>query len=226
MGGFQHAGLQVLVDLGPQDSDPKTPRPKTSDPFEDWVKGRLALESLEITQLPAAIAFVSQPPSAAVAAPAAGLANAYLLQFEKHALQQRARSRAHGARYGRARGRASRSIRRSVRGGRCWGTSARTRRVRSPRASRGAPRHCARARQLAPSLRLRLFVGRGTSARRRSHVVIDAVSPPRMRRRDGAGGRGALARAEQEATGGAEPQRQGRGAHTPSPAMGLHWLRG
>ena len=38
--------------------------------------------------------------------------------------------------------------------------------------------------------------------------------------------RGALARAEQEATRGAEIQRDSAGTDTPIPTAGLHWLRG
>ena len=38
--------------------------------------------------------------------------------------------------------------------------------------------------------------------------------------------RGALARAEQEATRGAEIQRESAGTDTPIPTAGLHWLRG
>src|SRR6185436_19328153 len=55
-----------------------------SDPFRDWVKGRLALDSLDRSQLSEAVAAferaVTELPNYAPAH--AGLANAYLLQFE------------------------------------------------------------------------------------------------------------------------------------------------
>ena len=56
-----------------------------SDPFEDWVKGRLALDSLDATRLDAATrAFERAVADLPNYAPAhAGLANAYLLQYER-----------------------------------------------------------------------------------------------------------------------------------------------
>ena len=58
---------------------------EASDPFEDWVKGRLALDSLDSTRLTEAVrAFERAAVELPRYAPAhAGLANAYLLQYER-----------------------------------------------------------------------------------------------------------------------------------------------
>src|SRR5689334_13369931 len=59
--------------------------PAISDPFQDWVKGRLALDSLDATKLDEATrAFERAVAELPRYAPAhAGLANAYLLQYER-----------------------------------------------------------------------------------------------------------------------------------------------
>jgi len=58
---------------------------ESEDPFREWVRGRLSLESLDATKLPAAItAFEHAVAATPDYAPAhAGLANACLLQFEQ-----------------------------------------------------------------------------------------------------------------------------------------------
>jgi DNA-binding winged helix-turn-helix (wHTH) protein len=71
------ANHDAVVGAGPTES--------VEDPFKAWVKGRLALDSLDVSRLPGAVAAFER---AAVELPSyapahAGLANAYLMQFER-----------------------------------------------------------------------------------------------------------------------------------------------
>jgi DNA-binding winged helix-turn-helix (wHTH) protein/Flp pilus assembly protein TadD len=223
-------GSQDPKTSGPQDL--KTPRPqdlKTSDPFEEWVKGRLALESLEITQLPAAIAAfeaaVAELPSYAPAY--AGLANAYLLQFEStrftnlpdRALLDKAITAA----------RRACSVDPSL--GEGWAVlgyllNAAGQLSESLAAAR-------RATALEPDNwrhQFRLACSTwGEERLRAADRTIDLMpsfAAARMMSATVFVARGALARAEQEAAAGAALQRQGRGGHSPMRAAGLHWLCG
>jgi tetratricopeptide (TPR) repeat protein len=200
-----------------------------ADPFEEWVKGRLALESLEITQLPAAIAAfeaaVAELPSYAPAY--AGLANAYLLQFEStrftnlpdRALLDKAITAA----------RRACSVDPSL--GEGWAVlgyllNAAGQLSESLAAAR-------RATALEPDNwrhQFRLACSTwGEERLRAADRTIDLMpsfAAARMMSATVFVARGALARAEQEAAAGAALQRQGRGGHSPMRAVGLHWLCG
>lgn len=199
-----------------------------ADPFEEWVKGRLALESLDITQLPSAITrfetAVAELPSYAPAY--AGLANAYLLQFEStrftnlpdRALLDKAITAA----------RRACSVDPSL--GEGWAVlgyllNAAGQLSESLAAARRAtalePDNWRHQFRLACSTwgeeRLR--------AADRTIELMPSFAAARMMSATVFVARGVLARAEQEAAMGAELQRQG-GGHAPMRAAGLHWLRG
>jgi tetratricopeptide (TPR) repeat protein len=200
-----------------------------ADPFEEWVRGRLALESLEITQLPGAIvafeAAVAELPSYAPAY--AGLANAYLLQFEStrftnlpdRALLDKAITAA----------RRACSVDPSL--GEGWAVlgyllNAAGQLSESLAAAR-------RATALEPDNwrhQFRLACSTwGEERLRAADRTIDLMpsfAAARMMSAMVFVARGALARAEQEAAAGAALQRQGRGGHSPMRAAGLHWLCG
>ena len=143
-----------------------------TDPFQDWVKGRLALDSLDARKLnEAVLAFERATAELPKYAPAhAGLANAYLLQYERTRFGS-APDRELLARAMRAAQQAS-TLDPTL--GEAWAVlgyllSAAGQDRRGP--GGGAPRHGARAGELAASLPARLRqLGRGAAARGRSHA--------------------------------------------------------
>ena len=148
-----------------------------TDPFQEWVKGRLALDSLDAQQAERRGARRSSGPTAELPryAPAhAGLANAYLLQYERtrsgSAPDRELLARAMNA--ARQASTLDPSLGEALGGARLFAVR---RRQDRRRAGRGATGHGARARQLAASLPPGLRrLGRGTAARRRSHAGADA----------------------------------------------------
>ncbi len=79
-------GYRFVGEVAPVSIDPSSASapPETVNAFQDWVRGRLALESLDPSRLPEAFqAFEHAAADLPHYAPAhAGLANAYLLRFE------------------------------------------------------------------------------------------------------------------------------------------------
>ena len=207
----------------------QAPGPKPSDPFEDWVKGRLALESLDLSQLPAAIAAferaVAELPSYAPAY--AGLANAYLMQFETtrftnvpdRALIERAITAA----------RRSCSVDPTL--GEGWAVLGY---LLYAAGQVGEGQAAARrATALEPdNWRHQFRLAYATWGEERLRAadrllsLMPTFAPAYMLSATVFVARGALARAEQETTRGAELQRQGKGDHMPMQAAGLHWVRG
>jgi len=199
------------------------------DPFEAWVKGRLALESLDLSQLPAAIAAferaVAELPSYAPAY--AGLANAYLLQFETtrftNVPDRDLLDRAVTA--------ARRSCAVDPALGEGWAALGyllyAAGQVEEGQAA------ARRAASLEPDNwrhQFRLAYATWGEERLRAadrlRSLMPSFAPAYMLSATVFVARGALARAEQDATRGAELQREGLGDHTPMQAAGLHWLRG
>jgi DNA-binding winged helix-turn-helix (wHTH) protein len=200
-----------------------------SDPFQDWVKGRLALDTLDGTKLDDATrAFERAVAELPRYAPAhAGLANAYLLQYERtrfgstpdRALLARALAAA----------RTATTVDAAV--GEGWAAlgyllSAAGKLEEGQAASRRAAaiepenwrHHYRRAYGAWGEERLR--------AVDRTLALMPGFAPARMLACMVYVARGTSERAEREATIGAEAQRQHLGDHTPLPAVGFHWLRG
>ncbi len=199
------------------------------DPFQAWEQGRLALESLDLSRLDQAItAFeraVIELPSYAPAY--AGLANAYMLRFEttrfSNIPDRETLDRAMTA--------ARRACAADPALGEGWAVLgyllAATGQVAEGQAA------ARRATALEPGNwrhHFRLgYVTWGEERLRAADRIIElmpAFAPAHMLSAMVFVARGALARAEQEATRGAEIQRQSTGDHTPIPAAGLHWLKG
>lgn len=202
--------------------------PVLSDPFQDWVKGRLALDSLDATKLAeATAAFERTVVELPTYAPAhAGLANAYLLQYER-------------TRFGSApdRDRLDQAIRSAREAttidpslGEAWAAlgyllSAAGKIEEGQAAAR-------RATAIEPdNWRHQYRLAYVTWGEERLRAVDRAVSimpgfaPARMLACMVFIARGTLERAEREAVAGEEQQRQ-QSARTPLPAVGFHWLRG
>lgn len=203
--------------------------PADEDPFEAWEQGRLALESLDVSRLDQAIlAFERAVANLPSYAPAhAGLANAYLLRFEttrfSNAPDREMLERALTA--------ARRACAADARMGEGWAVLgyllAAAGQVPEGQAA------ARRATALEPGNwrhHFRLgYVTWGEERLRAADRIVElmpAFAPARMLSAMVFVARGALARAEQEATLGAEIQRQSAGTGTPIPAAGLHWLRG
>lgn len=203
--------------------------PAISDPFQDWVKGRLALDSLDATKLDEATrAFERAVAELPRYAPAhAGLANAYLLQYERTRFGSRPDkdllTRAiHAARE-------STTIDASL--GEAWAAlgyllSASGKTEEGQAASR-------RATALEPDNwrhYYRLAYGSWGEERLRAVdrtlTLMPGFAPARMLACMVYVARGTMDRAGQEANLGADTQRRQHGDHTPLPAVGFHWLRG
>ena len=202
---------------------------EASDPFEDWVKGRLALDSLDSTRLTDAVrAFERAAVELPRYAPAhAGLANAYLLQYERtrsvsvpdRGLLIRAMESA----------RQASSLDPSL--GEAWAVlgyllSASGKSEEGQAAAR-------RATALEPDnwrhhYRLAYGVWGEERLRAVDHTLslMPAFAPARMLGSMVFVARGLNSRAEREASIGADAQRQHQHARTPLPAVGFHWLRG
>ena len=200
-----------------------------SDPFEDWVKGRLALDSLDATKLDDATrAFeraVAELPNYAPAH--AGLANAYLLQYER----TRFGSKPDRELMTRAIGAARKATTLDATVGEGWAVlgyllSAAGRSDEGQAASR-------RATAIEPdNWRHQYRLAYGTWGEERLRAVDRTLSlmpgfaPARMLACMVYVARGTLDRAEREAAVGADVQRQQHRDHTPLPAVGFHWLLG
>jgi len=207
----------------------KAPETPDEDPFEAWEQGRLALESLDLSRLDQAIAAferaVANLPSYAPAY--AGLANAYMLRFEA----TRFSNTPDREMLDRAITSARRACAADARLGEGWAVLgyllAAAGQVPEGQAA------ARRATALEPGNwrhHFRLgYVTWGEERLRAADRIVElmpAFAPARMLSAMVFVARGALARAEQEATLGAAIQRGSAGADTPIPAAGLHWLRG
>lgn len=204
-------------------------KPVVSDPFQDWVKGRLALDSLDATKLDEATrAFERTVAELPQYAPAhAGLANAYLLQYERTRFGSRPNRdllmRAINA------ARDATTIDASV--GEGWAAlgyllSAAGKSEEGQAASR-------RATALEPeNWRHHYRLAYGTWGEERLRAVdrtlalMPGFAPARMLASMVFVARGTIDRAEREVSIGQDLQRQQQAAHTPLPAVGFHWLRG
>ncbi|MGE3489912.1 MAG: winged helix-turn-helix domain-containing protein [Vicinamibacterales bacterium] len=208
---------------------PEAPQAPYEDPFEAWEQGRLALESLDLSRLEQAIAAFERAvvnlPSYAPAY--AGLANAYLLRFET----TRFSNTPDREMLDRAITAARRACAADARLGEGWAVLgyllAAAGQVPEGQAA------ARRATALEPGNwrhHFRLgYVTWGEERLRAADRIIElmpAFAPARMLSAMVFVARGALARAEQEATRGAEIQRESAGTGTPIPTAGLHWLRG
>ena len=199
------------------------------DPFKAWVKGRLALDSLDVNRLPDAVAAFER---AAVELPSyapahAGLANAYLMQFER----TRSGSVPDRALLARAITAAERACAIDASLGEAWAT------LGYLRAASGAGDDGQAAARRACALepdnwrhQYRLaYVTWGEERLRAVDYTLrlkPGFAPARMLSAMVFIARGALDRAEHEATLGADSQRQHRHDQTPLSPVGLHWLRG
>jgi len=203
--------------------------PAGEDPFHAWEQGRLALESLDLARLDQAIAAFKR---AVVELPSygpayAGLANAYLLRFEatrfSNSPDREMLDRAVTA--------ARRACAADARLGEGWAVLGYLL-AASGQVSEGQAA-ARRATALEPGnwrhhFRL-AYVTWGEERLREVDRILElmpAFAPARMLSAMVFVARGALARAEQEATRGAEIQRAAAGMGTPIPTAGLHWLRG
>ena len=220
--GYRFVGA---IDAG----GPEEPARSDEDPFQAWEQGRLALESLDLSRLDRAIAAFEQAaadlPSYAPAY--AGLANAYMLRFET----TRFSNTPDREMLERALTAARRACAADARLGEGWAVLgyllAAIGQVQEGQAA------ARRATALEPGNwrhHFRLgYVTWGEERLRAADRIIElmpAFAPARMLSAMVFVARGALARAEQEATLGAEIQRGSAGTDTPIPASGLHWLRG
>jgi DNA-binding winged helix-turn-helix (wHTH) protein len=201
----------------------------TSDPFQEWVKGRLALDTLDASKLDEAVrAFERTVTELPRYAPAhAGLANGYLLQYEKtrfgsapdRSLLERAMKAAREATV----------LDASL--GEGWAVlgyllCAAGRSEEGQAAGR-------RATALEPNNwrhHYRLAYGAWGEERLRAVdralALMPEFAPARMLACMVFVARGSIARAEQEATAGVESQRRQQLDHAPLPAVGHHWLYG
>jgi DNA-binding winged helix-turn-helix (wHTH) protein len=215
--------------VGSAPASPALPALSEEDPFRAWEQGRLALESLDVSRLDQAIiAFERAVANLPSYAPAyAGLANAYLLRFET----TRFGNTPDREMLDRALTAARRACTADPKLGEAWAVlgyllASAGQVVEGQAAAR-------RATALEPDNwrhHFRLgYVTWGEERLRATDRIIHlmpAFAPARMLSAMVFVARGALARAEQEATRGAEIQRQSAGTQTPIPAAGLHWLRG
>lgn len=203
--------------------------PVVSDPFQDWVKGRLALDSLDASKLDEATAAfertVAELPKYAPAH--AGLANAYLLQYER----TRFGSSPNRDLLKRAIDAARQSTTLDASLGEGWASlgyllCAAGKTEEGQAASR-------RATALEPdNWRHHYRLAYGTWGEERLRAVdrtltlMPGFAPARMLACMVYVARGTMDRAEREATTGVETQRQQHTMHTPLPAVGFHWLLG
>jgi DNA-binding winged helix-turn-helix (wHTH) protein len=201
-----------------------------SDPFVDWVKGRLSLEALDLDQLPSAVrAFERAAAATPDYAPAlTGLANAYFLQFEL----TRAQNTPDRDALTRAVDQARRACDLDPSLGEAWAT------LGFVLTAAGDPEHARAAARRAAALE-------PTSWRHHFRLAIATWGEERLRAIDRtlslmpdfAGARfvaamvfvarQAFPAAEEMAAKGAERQTREAGQDgSPFPAFGLHWLRG
>jgi len=198
------------------------------DPFEEWVKGRLALDSLDSTKLEEAVrAFERTTAELPRYAPAhAGLANAYLLQYEKtrsgrapdRGLLQKAMHAARDAS----------TLDPSL--GEAWAVLGYL--LCAGGKSNEGQAAARRATALEPENwrhHYRLAYGSWGEERLRAVdralTLMPGFAPARMLACMVFVARGTIERAEREASIGAEAQREHQSNRTPLPAVGHHWLR-
>jgi len=202
---------------------------EASDPFQDWVKGRLALDSLDSARLNDAVrAFERAAVELPRYAPAhAGLANAYLLQYERtrsvsvpdrglltRAMQSARQATALDPSLGEAWAVLGYLL---SAGGKTEEGQAAARRATALE-SENWRHHYRLAYGTWGEERLR--------AVERTLALMPGFAPARMLGSMVFVARGIVDRAEREASIGAEAQRQHRGDRTPLPAVGFHWLHG
>ena len=223
-------GFRFIADASVERPAPGARRPEPDDdPFQAWVQGKLALDSLNLEKLGGAIAaFERAVVELPTYAPAhAGLANAYLLQFE----QTRSGSVPDRGLLTRALSAARQACAVDPSLGEGWAVlgyllmaAGKTEEAQAAarRAAALEPENWRHQYRLAYSAwgeeRLR--------AAERALALMPGFAPVRMLSAMVFIARGTLDRAEREATIGAESQRRQRGDHTPLPAIGFHWLRG
>ncbi|HUQ88547.1 MAG TPA: winged helix-turn-helix domain-containing protein [Vicinamibacterales bacterium] len=201
----------------------------SGDPFQDWVKGRLALDSLDASKLNDAVAaFERATAELPRYAPAhAGLANAYLLQYER----TRFGSAPDRALLNRAMTAAREATTLDPMLGEAWAVLGYALcAAGKSEEGQGAGR---RATALEPdNWRHHYRLAYGSWGEERLRAVDRALAsmpgfvPARMLSCMVFVARGTMDRAEREAFIGADAQRQHQDAQTPLPAVGFHWLRG
>jgi DNA-binding winged helix-turn-helix (wHTH) protein len=200
-----------------------------ADPFREWVKGRVALDSLDLSQLPEAVAAferaVKELPSYAPAH--AGLANAYLLQFET----TRSGSVPDRQLLTRATMAARQACAVEPTLGEGWAVLGYL--LAAAGKTQEAQAAARRAAALEPdNWRHQYRLAYATWGEERLRAVdrtlalLPGFAPAYMLSAMVFVARGALGRAEHDAGLGSDAQRQNRDDHTPLPAAGLHWLRG
>ena len=203
--------------------------PSISDPFHDWVKGRLALDSLDAGKLNDAVkAFERTTVELPRYAPAhAGLANAYLLQYER----TRFGSMPDRSLIARAMAAARQATTLDASLGEGWAVlgyllCAAGKMEEGQAAAR-------RATALEPENwrhHYRLAYGSWGEERLRAVdrtlAIMPGFAPARMLSAMVFVARGTINSAERETAIGVETQRQNQTDQTPLPAVGFHWLRG
>jgi DNA-binding winged helix-turn-helix (wHTH) protein/cytochrome c-type biogenesis protein CcmH/NrfG len=201
----------------------------SDDVFAAWVKGRLALDSLDIARLPGAVAaFERAANELSSYAPAhAGLANAYLLQIEAG----RAGRTADRELLARAIAAARRACAVDPQLGEGWAVLGHLLSVAgNGEESMAAARRAAALEPENWRHQYRLaFATWGEERLRAVHralALMPGFAPAHFLSAMVFIARGALDHAEREATLGAEGQRRQQREGTPLPAVGLHWVRG
>ena len=223
-------GFRFISDSRVEHPEPgaRSPEPD-EDPFQAWVQGKLALDSLDLEKLSGAIAAferaVAELPSYAPAH--AGLANAYLLQFE----QTRSGSVPDRGLLTRAMSAARRACAVDPSLGEGWAVLGYL--LAAAGKTEEAQAAARRAAALEPDnwrhqyrLAYSTWGEERLRAVERALALMPGFAPIRMLSAMVFIARGTLDRAEREATVGAESQRRQRGDRTPLPAIGFHWLRG
>ena len=222
-------GFRFIPDSIVERPESGTHTANDEDPFQAWVQGKLALDTLNLEKLSGAIAAferaVLELPSYAPAH--AGLANAYLLKYE----QTRSGSVPDRDLLTRAMAAAKQACAVDPSLGEGWAVrgyllSAAGKTEEAQAAARRAaalePENWRHQYRLAYSTwgeeRLR--------AVERALALMPGFAPVRMLAAMVFIARGTLDRAEREAGLGAESQRRHRADRTPLPAIGFHWLRG
>jgi DNA-binding winged helix-turn-helix (wHTH) protein len=210
-------------------SSPAAATAAGTDPFKEWVKGRLALDSLDSARLSDAVrAFERTAAELPRYAPAhAGLANAYMLQYE----QTRSGRAPDRALLDRAIAAAQEASTLDPLLGEAWAVLGyllcAAGQIQEGQAA------ARRATAIEPDNwrhHYRLAYGAWGEERLRAVdrtlALMPGFAPARMLSCMVFVARGTIDRAEREAALGAEAQRQHRLQHTPLPAVGHHWLLG
>lgn len=214
---------------GKGEPGPSTALGAGDDPFKAWVKGRLALDSLDVNRLPGAVAAFERAASELPAyAPAhAGLANAYLMQFERTRLG----SVPDRALLTRAIAAAERACAIDPSLGEAWATLGYL--LSASGAGDEGQAAARRAAALEPdNWRHQFRLAYATWGEERLRAVDTTLrlkpgfAPARMLSAMVFIARGALDRAEREASLAADSQRQHRNDQTPLSPVGMNWLRG